>query len=157
MKSKRLCLAIIIILLAFIWGNSMLPKNASSNLSIWAMGILSKVFSGDIVAEETVAGAGILRKVAHFTEFCALGIALSALLHLIVKDKRIRALLAALFGGFVALFDETIQIFSGRGPMVSDIWIDIAGFATGVVIVVLIVAVKRKIKMKSKSSDGKET
>ena len=31
---------------------------------------------------------------------------------------------------FIAFLDETVQIFSGRGPEISDVWIDIFGFLT---------------------------
>ena len=45
----------------------------------------------------------------------------------------------------VAFLDETIQIFSGRGPMVSDIWIDLAGGVFGSLIIdSLLCLLKRK-------------
>jgi VanZ family protein len=34
----------------------------------------------------------------------------------------------------IAFFDETIQIFSARGPAVLDVWIDFAGFASASVV-----------------------
>ena len=37
-----------------------------------------------------------------------------------------------------AVTDETIQIFSGRGSLVSDVWIDTAGFSTGFFLTVLL-------------------
>jgi VanZ family protein len=35
-----------------------------------------------------------------------------------------------LVGHGVAFIDETIQIFSGRGPAILDVWIDTLGFIT---------------------------
>ena len=148
MKTKIACIIIAAILLAFIWGNSMLPRAQSSDLSVWAMGILNKIFSADVTAEGSVEGAGALRKIAHFAEFCALGAVLSILFWQIIKDKRIMTLSLALSGVFVALFDETIQIFSGRGPLVSDVWLDISGYAVGCAIALAVVLLKTKISEK---------
>ena len=35
---------------------------------------------------------------------------------------------SVIFGHTVAFLDETIQIFSGRGPEIRDVWIDTFGF-----------------------------
>lgn len=43
-----------------------------------------------------------------------------------------------LIGMLCAVTDETIQIFSGRGSLVSDVWIDTAGFSTGFFLTVLL-------------------
>ena len=156
-KLKVACIIIIALLLVFIWGNSMLPRGASSDLSVWAMGVIAKVFSADAAVEGSVAGAGILRKVAHFSEFCALGAVLFAFLSLAVKEGLVKWLVAALSGVSVALLDETIQIFSGRGPLISDVWIDLSGYAVGVAIVALILAFKGKCEKKKACLGKKET
>ena len=44
----------------------------------------------------------------------------------------------SLIGMLCAVTDETIQIFSGRGSLVSDVWIDTAGFSTGFFLTVLL-------------------
>ena len=45
---------------------------------------------------------------------------------------------------FVAFVDETIQLFvEGRSGQVSDIWIDIAGAALGIIITLAIIGNKR--------------
>lgn len=76
-----------------------------------------------------------IRKYAHFTEFAALGI-LAALFALtygkLTMQRRVNILS---FGLAVAVADESIQILSGRGPMVQDILLDFAGYVAGVLIV----------------------
>ena len=42
-----------------------------------------------------------------------------------------RALTTLLVAFAVAFLDETIQIFTGRGPMIQDVWIDLSGAALG--------------------------
>ena len=85
---------------------------------------------------EMVVGEGnvtefLVRKLAHFTEFFVLGL---ELLTFFAYRKPLfpQAFLLALTHGFFAAFlDETIQIFSGRGPMIQDVWLDVCGFAVG--------------------------
>ena len=141
----------------FIWGNSVVPKSVSSDLSVWVMSLISKVVTGDISAQGSVSGAGVLRKIAHFTEFFALGTVVSVYVRSVMSDKRIRVLALSLLGTFVALFDETIQIFSGRGPQVSDIWIDIAGYAMGVIVVAAVVAFRQKKREKREKNNSNKT
>ena len=57
-----------------------------------------------------------------------------------LSGNGVKYLLNVLFSGFtVAFFDETIQIFSGRGPMIADMWIDLGGFVCGSLITAAIV------------------
>ena len=54
----------------------------------------------------------------------------------------------------VAAIDETIQIFTERGPAVKDVMIDICGYALGFMIVMLI---KRYIGKKNKNLNYNKT
>jgi VanZ family protein len=47
-----------------------------------------------------------------------------------------------------AFIDETLQIFSGRGPMVQDIWLDLAGslFGAGIIRLILLIIDNKKRK-----------
>ena len=114
--------------LVFIFVNSALPPEKSGEQSDKVSGIIA-----EIIPVDTDIGNFIItniRKIAHFTEYGLLGIIVS-LYVLIYTRKRVAfgfgSLLFALVVGFT---DESIQILSGRGPSVSDIWIDIGGFAT---------------------------
>jgi VanZ family protein len=73
----------------------------------------------------------LVRKLAHFTEFFVLGLELLTFFAY-RKPLFLQAFLLALTHGFFTAFlDETIQIFSGRGPMIQDVWLDVCGFAVG--------------------------
>ena len=127
-KRLRLCTALLIVNLAFIWGNSLLPGEVSGAFSDWVKAILAKLFSGD--ADDS-SGGGLLRKVAHFTEFASLGLCL-AWLHGMLQKGKLRPFL---WGVLAASVDETIQRFvPDRGPSVKDVCIDSAGVLTGIIL-----------------------
>lgn len=121
---KKILLFIIILLLAFIWGQSFLPKDASARESGFFYQIIKPFL-------ELFVGPGnltrnMVRKIAHYAEFALLGLTLSFLF----KNKH-RGFLWTCGTAFLAAFlDETIQIFSGRGPMIADVWLDLAGTVT---------------------------
>ena len=127
-KRLRLCTALLICNLVFIWGNSLLPGEVSGAFSDWVKAILAKLFSGD--ADDS-SGGGLLRKVAHFTEFASLGLCL-AWLHGMLQKGKLRPFL---WGVLAASVDETIQRFvPDRGPSVKDVCIDSAGVLTGIIL-----------------------
>ena len=74
------------------------------------------------------SGGGLLRKLAHFTEFATLGFLLSMLFRL--KQRKIWYVLP--LGVMTACMDETIQMFvPDRGPGILDVGIDTCGVLTG--------------------------
>lgn len=138
MKEKKkwlwLCVALIGVNVAFIWGNSLLPREASAAISRLVWQVIS-LFLPESGGEGSGQGHGMLRKLAHFTEFCSLGMLLCWLMYML-RQKTWQRLLFPLFSGAaVACIDETIQIFAvDRGPMLSDVGIDTAGVALGIAI-----------------------
>ena len=125
-KRIRLCAVLLICNLIFIWGNSLLPGEVSGAFSDWVKAILAKLFAGDL---SEPSGGGLLRKLAHFTEFTALGMCLAWLHGMLGKGK----LRPFLWGVLAASVDETIQRFvPDRGPSVKDVCIDSAGVLTGI-------------------------
>ena len=130
-KRLRLCAALLICNLVFIWGNSLLPGEISGAFSDWVKSILMRLFGGGMQAS---SGRGLLRKVAHFTEFAALGATLGWLCGMLNKGK-IRPFV---FGVLAASVDETIQRFiPDRGPSVKDVLLDSCGVLTGIVLLCL--------------------
>jgi len=124
-KRLRLCIALLCGVLTFIWGNSLLPAPVSQALSDWVKAVLFGPPSGNAAG----SGSGLLRKIAHFTEFCALGMCL-AWLHGMLRKK---TLLSLMWGLCAACVDETIQCFvPNRGPGIPDILLDTAGVAVGI-------------------------
>ena len=130
MKTERKVLLVLIILtLLFIWGNSLLNREQSSGESTWVMQLITpflELFVGkDNVTEHLV------RKLAHFTEFALLGLELFFWFYGQPKKRKSALLLAMAHGLFAALTDETLQLFSGRGSQVQDVWLDFAGTTAG--------------------------
>ena len=131
-KEKRTALTILVVLtLAFIWCNSLMPGAISGAISDWFGAVLSHIFGGQV---DTVHGRGVLRKLAHGTEYLVLGVELCLLL---IPEKPWTAL--ALSGVLAALTDETIQLFvTERCGQIKDVWIDLGGFTVGVLVCLLV-------------------
>ena len=136
-----MCLILVLLCtLIFIFGNSMLPKKISKKISA----VVTESLGGEPTVEEEIDSRcsvhekqkvkGLeyyVRKTGHFIEYSFLGGALTLLLLLQKKEEKERRRILFTAATTVPLLDETIQIFSNRGPMVEDIWIDIAGFTAG--------------------------
>ena len=83
-KRLRLCITLLICNLIFIWGNSLLPGEISGAFSDWVKSILARILS---MGPDDDSSGGLLRKVAHFTEFAALGMLLSWLHGMLQKPQ----------------------------------------------------------------------
>ena len=139
-KKIRLWAILVILNILFIWGNSLLPGSVSGAISAFVKDLVYKLLPGLSGAGE--GGHGLLRKLAHFTEFACLGAFLTRLLLLLNKPR-----LLALVGAFlVACCDETIQRFIlDRGPSFKDVMIDTSGALVGMILLLVGYAyVKRK-------------
>lgn len=137
-RQIRICKVLILLNLCFIWGNSLLPGELSGALSDWVRQLLETVFPGDGV--ET-PGGGLLRKMAHFTEFASLGLLLSLTFRLSQK----KTWHALFWGVLAACIDETIQMFvPDRGPALLDVGIDSCGVLTGILLMQVAHILKRQ-------------
>ncbi len=131
-KRLRICTAWLILNLCFIWGNSLLPGEVSGAFSDWVKAVLEAILPGN--QDDDSLGGGLLRKLAHFTEFTCLGLLLGWLFAMLQKGK----VLPFLCGVAAASMDETIQRFvPDRGPSVKDVCIDSCGVLTGIVLLYL--------------------
>ena len=127
-RRLRICTFWLICNLVFIWGNSLLPGEISGAFSDWVKGILSAILPGT----GSGTGGGLLRKIAHFTEFAALGMCLTWRMGMLRKPSG----WALLWGGLTACADETIQRFvPDRGPSIRDVGIDTCGVMVGMMLV----------------------
>lgn len=144
-RKIRICTALLVTNILFIWGNSLLPGSVSGAISQWARDLLAALFgSGN---ENPDAGHGLLRKLAHFTEFACLGMLLHWLFCMLREKLWEHLVFPALAGIAVAAVDETIQCFVPlRGPALKDVGIDTLGVTAGIVIISLIMYFKRKRK-----------
>jgi VanZ family protein len=122
-----------LLIVAFIWSNSCLSREESGaqsgRITAFLLGILDP--NGRIPVENF---HHFVRKMAHFTEFAALGACLSWRFGMLEKRKR-----SALLLGFgAACVDETIQLFvPDRGPGIMDVAIDTCGVAAGMILLLL--------------------
>lgn len=149
---KRWNIVLVLLLaltLAFIWGNSLLPRTESQEIS---RGLLAELCA----ALETV-GLHIdpqndhwLRKLAHFGEFALLGAELCALLFL-NRRVRLQGFVNCAFAGLaVAVTDEALQPLSNRGSQVQDVLLDFAGFVTGLLLCGMICGVSERNRPKNR-------
>ena len=147
--TRALLLLLILATLVFIFVQSMIPPQKSQAESDKVGEIV-----GEIIPPGTPVGDYVqinIRKIAHFVEFFTLGCEVA--LYVILFMPRVKWALFSLPSALlIAFFDESIQMFSDRGPSIMDVWIDFAGFfIAGIVFytVALVVAViYRKCKRK---------
>lgn len=153
-KRKLIVFVVVLTLLTvlFIFSQSLPGIEASKQESLQVQELVEP-------ALEVAVGKGnvtnnLVRKLAHITEFMALGLELSVLSLLIGKHS---VGFTAVTAVLTALCDETIQIFSKRGSQVQDVWLDISGAILGAMLALLVYlfcklitnAQKKKIKSQS--------
>ena len=149
---RKIAISVIIIIIAltigFIWGNSLKTKEESSESSESVSNVLQTwvdtFFGEDVVSVEE----GVVRKLAHATEFAALGLEFCVLLIAIKQESYKRYLQILPIGLFVAAVDESLQFVSLRGPSIIDVFIDFGGFFIMTVVFIAIFAIRNKVKAK---------
>ncbi len=122
-------------LLAFIFGNSLFDRAESAKLSGGLLAVLQRVFPS--LTEH------IVRKLAHFCEFAALGF---AALHLCAVRQAVTGHFIAhslFFGLATAVTDESLQMLSDRSAQVSDVLLDFCGFCSGAAVFLMLFALFR--------------
>ena len=94
-----------------------------------------KSASKEIQAEIIGSYQNIIRKIAHFTIFTALGFCCLGTFYFTEFKRHNKILGAAVVGLIYAFFDEVHQIFvPGRGPALKDVIIDFSGVLFGIII-----------------------
>ena len=141
---KKTLIVLLILLLVFIWGNSCLPVSMSSRES----GRILKLVRPFL---EVFFGQGnvthhLVRKLAHFTEFTALGLVMGLLINQ-GRPVGLRSVIFSLVMGLLAAFaDESIQMLSDRGDKISDVWLDFSGVVLGSALSLLLLSIRRRRK-----------
>ena len=115
--------------IAFIFVQSLLPKSVSAGESGWLadhmVNPFLRLFGVDLFGDH------IARKIAHVAEF-------SVLAFLLIFCFRGQIAKSAGAGFLMAFLDESLQLLSDRGALISDVWIDLIGIAIGIMFGVLI-------------------
>ena len=141
---KRVLTILIVATIAIAWIHSAMPGDVSSDESGFVFELLAPVLK--LILPDRLVTEHLERKLAHLSEYAVLGAELAMYVSL-VYEISIRNFVRILsFGATAAFIDETIQIFSGRGPAIADVWIDIAGCTFGAGIVCLISLFKQRKK-----------
>jgi len=133
---KYLFIIITFFVIGFIWWNSSNGEE-SSGISQGVLYEIMQIFAR--IGISTDITEHIIRKLAHFTEFTALGILLSIDTVLFLKNMKQYVWIPLFIGLLVALIDETIQLFPiGRSSSVKDVWIDFSGVIFGTILLLVL-------------------
>lgn len=154
---KRLIILLrilIVISILVAWGHSLMSLPASQKESGLVLKALKPVFKA-IMPGKTITDY-FIRKLAHFSEFCIMGLEMTMYLQLSQGIKPKLLVNTLLSGLFIAFIDESIQMFTGRGPLISDLWIDLAGFTLGGLIMCLAVFIWHRLKGKGKEEEASD-
>ena len=127
-------------ILCFIWGQSMLPREASAQESSRLVDLLKPILDPYGRIDDDVFHHYV-RKAAHFTEYAVFGFCLAGFLRSLKPCGKKRYLLpSVLLCVLVAGTDECIQMFSpDRGPRLRDVALDACGAMFGILILLLFV------------------
>ena len=133
---KYLFIIITFFVIGFIWWNSSKNVEESSGISQGVLYEIMQIFAR--IGISTDITEHIIRKLAHFTEFTALGILLSIDTVLFLKNMKQYVWIPLFIGLLVALIDETIQLFPvGRSSSVKDVWLDFSGVIFGTILLLV--------------------
>ena len=149
---KRWNIVLVLLLaltLTFIWGNSLLPRTESQEIS---RGLLAELCAAleHVGMHLDPQNDHWLRKLAHFGEFALLGAELCALLFLNRRARPQGFVNCAFAGLAVAVTDEALQLISNRGSQVQDVLLDFAGFLTGLLLCGMICGVSERNRPKNR-------
>lgn len=146
-RTRRGLTALLVVLLlftlAFIWGNSLLDREQSTEVSTGLLDFLAPLLDALGLDSEDDHW---LRKLAHFAEFALLGAELSLLLMLWDRMKISSMLATSAVCLSVAVVDEFIQLFTGRACQLSDVILDFSGSICAILFVYLLMQVCIRIK-----------
>ena len=122
-----------LLILCFIWGQSMLPRSASADESNVLMRLMKPILAPKNRADDDIFHH-YLRKTAHFVEYAALGFCMCCFFRKLEwKRNAVRTVVTIISPILAAAIDETIQIFTpNRGPQFSDVLLDSCGALCGI-------------------------
>ena len=145
LKKHWISFALVVLVILFIWDNSLQNDISSDGLSLtitqWLSPILYKLgITGDMWSLNR-----IVRKLAHVFEFAVLGGCLYVALHQF--NREYAGLKVIAIGLVIAILYECLQLTSiGRHASIRDVAIDTAGVIIGVAVVQVILSIYRRIR-----------
>ncbi len=131
MKKKHILITITILWTLFIFTQSLLPGDISSDQSGFIVDVLYPLVNKMGLMIQVNDFSFLIRKLAHFTEYFILGLLLCILYIETIKPW----LIVIIHGTITASIDETIQLFTpNRSGEVRDVLIDISGVIIGMIL-----------------------
>ena len=124
-RNRTILFGLMSVLVAcFIFSQSMLSGEESGGMSSRVMAFIRPILDPNGVIPESVFHF-VIRKAAHFTEFAILGVCVGGFtVNLGLLRLRRYVALPMLLTLCVAVCDEFLQYFTGRGSMVTDVVLD---------------------------------
>lgn len=96
----------------------------------------------------------VIRKIAHFSIYTAVGLLLMALISTFEMKEKNRIIISLIIGIIYACSDEIHQSFvPERSPMITDVMIDTMGVMLGILLIMLGKAIIKKYKKNLKEMD----
>lgn len=137
--------------MTFIFSNSLQPPDESNSrsraIADWMYGF--PIFSGWLTED---AFHRLIRKLAHFAEFGALGLCFGGFAYNLGRIRYEKYIsLPMLMALFAAVCDEFIQRFTGRTSSVKDVLIDFSGALCGLIITWIISSVIQRRQKNEKA------
>ncbi len=133
-------------MISFAFIHSSMPSEISGNESAGVTDILQGIltffgFKGELSHH-------FVRKLAHFTEYTAIGMLLVGCAYSFDRKRPYRYYSQVLFAGLAtAVCDETIQLnVPGRAGMITDILLDFSGVLTGAILMLLVYTIYIRIR-----------
>jgi len=148
-KKKMILIPIILLIICFIWSNSLENPSESYHRSNEFLAYADKFLSSLLGNSHSfvVFFRSHVRKIAHFIEYGMLGTAAGASMVLFEKLK-LRHFYNALSAAVIAaVIDEYIQLYTFRGSSVKDVIIDFSGYTAGLIFAMFIAIVIKLIKL----------
>jgi len=132
---KIFYLLLSLLMIAFIFGNSMMDASDSNNESRFIMNFVRYLLDWLGFHVQISQLHHIVRKCAHFTEFALEAFFVVKALAAFGMRRQTWLAYALLIGLLTAVIDENIQLYSiGRSSQVSDILLDFSGTLAGVIV-----------------------
>ena len=116
-----------VLMMFFIYGQSMLPPKESGELSGFFLNYLNPILNGFGWFDPDSVHF-FIREAAHFTEYTLFSLSFTLFCRKCGWKNRILPLFVCLL---VAVSDEYLQSFTGRGSSVRDVLVDFAGALFG--------------------------
>lgn len=151
LKSREILISMVVIWTSFIFAQSLLPGEVSSNQSGFIVDVLYPLIQRLGLSMDVDTFSFIIRKLAHFTEYFILGVLLFVAYQPSFQTRKLYSIIF-LQGLITASIDETIQLFTpNRSGELRDVLIDISGVMFGVLFGYLLQLIKLKYINHSKN------